>query len=509
MANKFLAFGLLATCLGSYMLTASHAFAEDPEVYFYPQKKWAVKTIKPESKICSIENQFNNGFILKFIGNAKGYSNLNIDLRQKSFTAKQDYTINFNIPGVASADIPASAYKENLLVADLRNNQELTDALKAASVLDVQIQSNKFRLYLTGFANALNEFDTCTGAASKEALAQNDAAPTLPNLKINETLAPPPPMEKTVEQEGVEKAQLDDLYGNTVEASRAYMDKKLNQNQQSYTEQLAQEMKNMPVEQKNETLLPPPSASESSAIAPTDIKTENKSDSEIENKPSTPLNEEDQSEDTAITKSKITIPAVKVVKNDPVKMNVDLTNAGIEKDQVSENEPSEGIAKTAEVEPAEDMMPALESSAGTPSQSDDYIQMRNKVQELEGMISSLKRENNELTDELKSTLADAKQEHLTVSSENWDLERATMKYNESELQIKKLGRELQSQRTQCEMEKKDLEAMLFDPRVTEQQQLAKLATLENALKKAKEDLVIQQRTYEERIRLLEKQSGGH
>ena len=68
-------------------------------------------------------------------------------------------------------------------------------------------------------------------------------------------------------------------------------------------------------------------------------------------------------------------------------------------------------------------------------------------------------------------------------------------------------RQLQTLQGQCDVEKKELEGMLFDPQVTDQQQLAKLAALEAELEKTKADLLMQKRSYDERINILEEQIG--
>lgn len=82
-----------------------------------------------------------------------------------------------------------------------------------------------------------------------------------------------------------------------------------------------------------------------------------------------------------------------------------------------------------------------------------------------------------------------------------------MKFNEAERQVKKLGQQLQKERAQCKVEKKDLEGMLFDPQLTNEQQLARLADLEDQLTKAQRELQDQRMRYEEQIRLLRSQSA--
>ncbi len=70
-----------------------------------------------------------------------------------------------------------------------------------------------------------------------------------------------------------------------------------------------------------------------------------------------------------------------------------------------------------------------------------------------------------------------------ISSADWNLEKATRRYNEAEREIRRLATELEQQRGQCSTEKKNIEYMLFDPKIADQQQISKLNELERELAK--------------------------
>jgi len=111
-----------------------------------------------------------------------------------------------------------------------------------------------------------------------------------------------------------------------------------------------------------------------------------------------------------------------------------------------------------------------------------------RAAELESKLVMAKRENEALSAELELALRASEKERLEVSSDNWNLEQATMRYNEAERQIASLGQQVQKERAQCAMEKKELEMMLFDPEVTEQAQLAQLAKMEDELEAARAEI---------------------
>ena len=134
-------------------------------------------------------------------------------------------------------------------------------------------------------------------------------------------------------------------------------------------------------------------------------------------------------------------------------------------------------------------------------------EMLMKISDLEKKVNELQKENSMLNSELQGNFSSAQQERTSIETENWNLERATMRYNEAERQIKRLGEQIQRERMLCQGEKKDIEAQLFDPQITSQQQMARLAELEQKLAAAQQQLEDQRQRYEERIRILQSQSA--
>lgn len=133
-------------------------------------------------------------------------------------------------------------------------------------------------------------------------------------------------------------------------------------------------------------------------------------------------------------------------------------------------------------------------------------EMLMKISELEKQVQSLRSENAALNDELKTTVSGAKEENQSIASENWNLERATMRFTEAERQVKRMGDQVQRERAKCEADKKDLEAQLFDPQITGQQQLARLADLEQKLAAAEQKLADQQMQHSERMKIMQSQT---
>lgn len=138
--------------------------------------------------------------------------------------------------------------------------------------------------------------------------------------------------------------------------------------------------------------------------------------------------------------------------------------------------------------------PVAEASAGVPL---------SELHEVEARLASAEAERDRLARELDSFSSKKEDGLLSISSSNWNLEQATRRYNEAEREIRRLGMQLEKQRTQCAAEKKQIEYMLFDPKIAEEQQISKLTTLEMEVDKAKDDLQVQRAAYEEKIAALE------
>lgn len=145
------------------------------------------------------------------------------------------------------------------------------------------------------------------------------------------------------------------------------------------------------------------------------------------------------------------------------------------------------------------------SPAGASGGSGSVLEKR--LQIMEQQLAVLTKENVELEAELAFALEQGKQEKVAIESDNWNLEQSTTRYAEAKKQNDRMGAQIQKERAQCTAEKKELEAMLFDPQVTQEAQLARLGQLEDALNDAERKFEEQRQIYEGRIKLLEAQVG--
>ena len=111
-----------------------------------------------------------------------------------------------------------------------------------------------------------------------------------------------------------------------------------------------------------------------------------------------------------------------------------------------------------------------------------------KIREYEKKLEAAQNDNLALSKEIEELRRLQEDGRLAAVSGDWDLEKATKRYNEAEREIKRLGMLLEQQRVAHRHEKGELEQMLFDPAVTDQEQRRRLTELELQLAAAEREL---------------------
>lgn len=631
--------GFLAALIGVAALPSSQSFAQAkaPEVYFYPSQTWAVGQA---DNTCSIRSQFNNGFILNFTGGGQWVKDLHVNFRQNVFKQGAGYDVRVSVPGIADKTLKAQALNGEELVLDLKGQKDLYQEIRKSAVLDLFIEQNNFRFYLTGFTNSAGEFERCMSGAkdmgvtvasipefdapaqtapepveaeqlvaklspeqkasasidneliaskpvtgtntdrfvTNEALAleaeikeQETASPEKPYKRLSEQLseeilnnpemiamdkgaAPekpaiekpitavnedrqplemPPEMEKVLPfpEDAPEEAQPEIASEEPVvfEISEKVVSKSGGPEEEITQEPVEMEAKQEPIAIAEVEPSPEPPAEPEEVITWNENaqKTEELLRSPVTRKSQEPLTEkeetvqpmkenmvgmteEDAKEAAATQLSEVaeqdvkTEPAPEELMAEPPLEVKEVEPLTIEKPKpvkIKKKTPEWKINK--ETITAEADFTHIEPAAAPVARNDSAL--KEEVAELRKTIEMLKSENMALNEDLKNTLKESEKERMTIASENWNLESATMKFNEAERQIKRLGQQLQKERAKHKAEKRDLETMLFDPQVTNEAQLARLAELEGQIEKLEVEMATQRARYEEQLRVLQSQ----
>ena len=488
---------IFSAALLTASMPASAQNLKEPELYFYPAKGWVVRT-KPlvnaptNGRQCYLTAEFNNGFYLQFSGTGKEIDRVSFDFRQSVFTANETYNAMLVVPGQMQESTKAQAVNGNVVTIDLNRIPGFLTKMRSASVLDLHLEENRFRFYLSALSSALGSYESCAAESSPASVPPTPVAEaSQPKVKQETAL-------RQIVDEQAQSAALD--AGNPVpleiridEAESAEADtnfpKKIKGRRLSTL--LASQMDSTSVEGQDvaETALPPV-ADVKTEIAVAEPVIEVKEVSVVEAEPVAPVVETKPSKHTNY---KTAWPEQKYTSG---QIEVDITTAG----ENNEKPQSGKVARYSKT-----VQDTSEDEAVTAA-------LRRKIEQLENAVARLATEKQ--ADEPAPMREEENLEPpvdaagVNISSDNWDLERATMRYNEAERQIKRLGRELAKERAKAAADKEELEAMLFDPQVTSQKQIARLADLEEQLSEAQIKLAEQRLRFEERIRLLESRLGS-
>ncbi|NQZ13337.1 MAG: hypothetical protein HRT94_00755 [Alphaproteobacteria bacterium] len=111
-----------------------------------------------------------------------------------------------------------------------------------------------------------------------------------------------------------------------------------------------------------------------------------------------------------------------------------------------------------------------------------------KVEKLEDKLEAAMSDNISLTKQVEELSRMQDQVATGLADSDWNLEKATRRYNEAEKEIRRLGALMEQQRGNCRAEAKELEQMLFDPAVADQKQRSELARLQEELAETRREL---------------------
>lgn len=122
-----------------------------------------------------------------------------------------------------------------------------------------------------------------------------------------------------------------------------------------------------------------------------------------------------------------------------------------------------------------------------------------RIAELETKLQAAQNDSVTLAKQLESLRVQQEDKSVTAIAGDWDLEQATKRFNEAEREIRRLGLQLEQERTSCNREKAQIEQMLFDPAVTDQKQIERLSKLEDDLKAAQAKVADTQKLVQEQV----------
>lgn len=449
--------GTAILSLSAFMPMSAKAQELNPDIYFFPAKAW---TVSKSANTCRITNQFNNGYIVEIAGSQSWVDVLNINFRQAIFEQGKDYDVKLTVPGKEAIALKGHAPNPAGLSTNLKRHKELYKDITTSSVFDIEIEGNAFRFYLTGFASNVKDFERCMGGLESEEgkikQAQTDQEPELVAvsrtsnqldedlIETNEAML----MEQDIMDVTVTDAQGEEIYSD--ETLPAEEEDIIVEIHEEVSEDDVAELASMTPMPEDEEII------EEKFIPASEVKEPIISPEEqhAEIKPPSPPAEVIQAEE--VSKKQI----IKSIKTPDTIVHKKSSKAKADFRSERVNTEDYGASSI----------------------------LLSTIQDLKAKVEALETENKALNSDLQMSLQASQKEGVAIATDNWNLERATLKYNEAERQLKSLSIKLQAERAKCAAEKKDLEMTLFDPQITEASQLAHLAELQAELAEAKAEI---------------------
>lgn len=128
---------------------------------------------------CVVANQYSNGYVVRFSGGGDALMAMAIDFRQKVFTPRQKYEVEFSVPGQFFQTVEGAAYDEGTLLFGLYKTPDFYKALQKADTLTIKAEGTTIALNMVGLSDGFRRMNECY-EPDKVTKSQTAAATPLP-----------------------------------------------------------------------------------------------------------------------------------------------------------------------------------------------------------------------------------------------------------------------------------------------------------------------------------------
>lgn len=470
---------------------------------FHPQGNWAVSRIASKSGngkgYCALARRFTDDMILTFARNGAQESSLAVDFQKDTFNKGEAYDVSVDPGNGQQHQFSIKPVSTKALVFKLGNDPEFFDALAQSNLLKISVQGQRYYSFdIPDIADGQASIDTCLSAlGGGDVPVSLDSMTPIPSAPMKMTSAPQAP----VVSSPVPTMSKTDEATQAIKDENARLRNALAQQRQAYENMTAgQSSDNSVVAELNEKikLLEAENGKLSQNVSMSSPVPDMNEAARVK--------EENERLKGALAQAKLQL-------SDAQKM----ADAGKGSDAIEAKAAIDMRQRVAALE-AENVdlkgkLSAVAVAAIAPASGDakadpaEIYQAKAKVTTIQAQLDAMKIERDRLAANLDNIQKGQEGERLKLSSDNWNLEEATRRLNEAEREVKRLGTLVQKERSTCTVDKKGLESMLFDPRVAEKQQVARLVELEEKANKATAALDAQKAAYEAKIAQIQAQKN--
>lgn len=540
---------LLSTVLCSGFIMAGAGFAHAETLR--PQGSWAVTKVAPKQDgavpYCALARRFGNGSVLTFARNPSDETSVAVDFPRGTFTKDKNYTVQMDSGFGETRRFELQPVSERGIVIRMGQDEPFYSALEQSGQLTISAEDKSFVFSMPDIKDGVQDLAACItpeaepAAGSSEATMLNEAAPMQAKAAKEEVMdltEPTVPMkaQKSAEMEGFTPAPMrEPVQAEPVKAPARKPEEPVRE---------AKMKKPMVVAEAPALPAPTPISastpgSELQTLQEENIRLRNALERERRQYENT-MQQSDNSSAAAEMSEKLRIledenkelraktqqvstksaepptctpdaaaqdklaQQIMTLKQENVQLKSDIesqrqmiVSLQSDKSNLADAPVKAVAADDGKLQEMQRQISRLETenkslkSAMTQQQTNDgakaNIATITQMKSLEAQLASMTSDRNRLAAQIESIQNTEGENRIKLSSNNWDLEQATRRYNEAEREIRRLGLALEQSRAKCEVDKKNLESMLFDPAVAEKEQVARLVDLEEQLAQAKLD----------------------
>lgn len=487
-----------------------------------PQGNWAVSKIDSRQAgalpYCALTRRFGKDAALTFARNQRSEGSLAIDLPRGAFESGKSLAVKLEAGG-EQRSYDASPVSERSVILRMGQDDNFYSALDASGSLRVDIAGQNYTFAVPDMVAGSKDLASCLGdqvaaASGKAVIAQIDTpdmkampAPQVEKAPIKE----PAPQKVAAKPSAREMAKVEPAAGSAAPASAAMTESSAASELQQVKEENIRLRNALERERRQFENQFQQTGQNTSAVAELNekiriLELENsalrvKSGKSGDGKAIPAATPENVAGDVVAMREDM---AALKAENDRLTAEIKRQAeraAMLEKAAVAMPEPdkSRESAMTAQMQSLqarvatlEEENKALKSSAAnaktTVIESSSNIATIKLLKETEAQLSAVKAERDRMAGELEEIRRADADGRVRLASDNWNLEHATERFNQAEREIRRLGASLEQERAKCSLEKKDLEYMLFDPKIATKEQISRLTTLEEELATAKRAL---------------------
>ncbi len=486
---------LLSTALFGGILVAALTMHSGPvraADVLRPQGTWTVSKVDARQPgaipYCALTRRFTNGSVLTFARNPRQEGSLAIDTPDAGFKSGGEVSVALSA-GSESRNFKATPVSERSVIVRMGEDGKFHQALEKSGELRVSIAGKTMAYALPDMVTGAQDLSACIGQSVEPAAGDSPKMAAMPAPAVEAQKAEKPAAVATGPDSDVERQKLAEenmRLRTALERERREFENRFQKTGEntSVTAELTEKLKLLEAEnaalksgtQNN-------AAKESAAAALVVCEPPKATPKEIKDTGAAALKDVSAlKEENARLKATLDEQARRVAMLE--EKNAQQKPSGMDEKSAKQiADLKEQIARLESDNKSLKMTVAQKEDAGA-----DNLATLRQLKETQAQFQAAKAERDLLSAEIASIRKAEGDGRVSIASSNWNLEQATSRFNEAEREIRRLGSAVEQERAKCAVEKKNLEYMLFDPKIAEKEQISRLTTLEEQLAQAKQEL---------------------